>query len=107
MCTPPCRHPPPPQGSGAGLDGGDGSGGPQQAADQQALYQLPPNPDEGPLDPTYVHLFLLKYMCPVAACFGTLAPLVPGRGPPDVFECNVCSATRTEAQFMQELEQGS
>ena len=76
---------------------------------------LPPNPDEGPLESTYLQLFLLKYMCPVPGCFGTLAPLMMAGagaaaegGAPDegVHECNVCGGRRSEAQFMQVLEQG-
>ena len=76
---------------------------------------LPPNPDEGPLESTYLQLFLLKYMCPVPGCFGTLAPLMTTGagaaaegGAPDegVHECNVCGGRRSEAQFLQELEQG-
>ncbi len=74
---------------------------------------LPPNTEEGPMDPTYLQLFLLKYVCPEPQCFGTLAPLVPlapggGAGPGgEVLECNVCGAHRTEAQFLQDLEDGA
>ena len=32
--------------------------------DEALLRTLPPNPDEGPLEPTYLQLFLLKFMCP-------------------------------------------
>jgi hypothetical protein len=75
-------------------------------APDEALYQLPPNPDEGPLDPTYIQLFMLKYVCPAPGCFGTLAPLAPDQGPQDIYECNVCGARRSEVQFMQDLEHG-
>eukprot|EP00884_Botryococcus_braunii_P017329 jgi/Botrbrau1/427/Bobra.110_2s0077.1 len=48
----------------------------------------------------YIQLFLLKYMCPEVACFGTLAPR-PGEGRS---ECNVCGKMRTDQQFMAEVE---
>lgn len=58
-------------------------------------------------DPAYINLFLLKYVCPREGCYGTLAPL-PGQtaGQPGgpLFECNMCSGTRSEADFLAELE---
>lgn len=53
------------------------------------------------LDPGYLSVFMLKFMCPAADCCGTMAA-VEGT---DVCECSVCGFTRTEAQFMAELEQ--
>lgn len=54
------------------------------------------------MDPTYLHLFLLKYVCPKRGCTGgTLAPAAPGQ--PDVLRCNACGGERTEAEFMAEL----
>lgn len=55
----------------------------------------------GPLDPTYLQLFLLKYVCPLPYCFGTMAPVGPGMS---MHECAVCGHTRSEEQFLQELE---
>lgn len=54
----------------------------------------------GPLDPTYLQLFMLKYMCPVESCFGTMAAVL-GTG---VCECNVCGHRRSEAEFLADLE---
>ena len=53
-----------------------------QAAHRAALpcVQGPivaPPGEEGPLEPAYLRLFLLKYICPREACFGTMA-LQPG-----------------------------
>lgn len=56
--------------------------------------------DLGGMDETYLHLFLLKYLCPKEACFGTMAA-VKGT---DVVECSVCGSRRTEAQFLAELD---
>ena len=55
----------------------------------------------GPLDPTYLQLFLLKYVCPVPSCFGTMAPVSPGAS---MHECAVCGHCRSEEQFMSDLE---
>jgi hypothetical protein len=56
--------------------------------------------DRGPLDPTYLQLFMLKYMCPRESCFGTMAAVMGT----DACECNVCGQRRTEAEFLAELE---
>lgn len=54
------------------------------------------------MDPTYLHLFLLKYVCPRKGCTGgTLAPVAPGQA--DVLRCNACGGQRTEAEFLAEL----
>jgi len=57
--------------------------------------------EAGPLDPTYLQLYLLKYVCPIPSCFGTMAPVGPGVS---LHECAVCGHTRSEEQFLQELE---
>ncbi|BDA45650.1 probable histone-lysine N-methyltransferase SMYD1 [Coccomyxa sp. Obi] len=49
----------------------------------------------------YIQVFLLKYVCPQADCFGTLVPTQPGS---TVQECNMCGCRRTEAQFLADLE---
>ena len=59
---------------------------------------------EGGADPAYISLFLLKYVCPAEGCYGTLAPLPPGAGAGDQYECNMCGRRRSEAEFMAELE---
>lgn len=53
-------------------------------------------------DAAYIHIFLLKYVCPRGACRGTMAPLSPQQ--PDVLECSLCGGRRTEAEFLAELE---
>jgi len=68
--------------------------------------QLAPSSDgqgapQSEADPAYIHLFLLKYVCPRQGCEGTMAPL-PKQ--PDVLQCNICGGTRTEAEFMEEVE---
>jgi SET domain len=58
--------------------------------------------DVEPADPGYVQIFLLKYVCSQASCFGTL---VPEEGSVDkVAQCNICGYRRTEADFLQSLE---
>ncbi|MEW5313817.1 MAG: hypothetical protein WDW38_005354 [Sanguina aurantia] len=66
-------------------------------------YNLPVNsaPDDPPYEDTYVHLYLLKYLCPVPECYGTLAPTEPGS---TAAECNVCGGLRTDAQFLADLD---
>lgn len=78
------------------MDGGAAVAG-SSAADQ-SVQRL--EGEEGPADASYIQLFILKYTCPKPECYGTLAP-VQGT---DVYECNVCSGRRTEAEFMRELE---
>ncbi|KAF6257373.1 hypothetical protein COO60DRAFT_1233872 [Scenedesmus sp. NREL 46B-D3] len=53
------------------------------------------------LDPAYLSLFMLKYVCPHEGCFGTMAALQGS----DVCECSVCGALRSEAEFLAGLEQ--
>ncbi len=66
----------------------------------QRPITAPPD-EEGPLESNYLHLFLLKYMCPRPGCHGTAAPPAPGSG---LLECNVCGGCRSEQQFLKELE---
>ncbi|GIL75147.1 hypothetical protein Vretifemale_4926 [Volvox reticuliferus] len=66
----------------------------------QPIIRAPPG-EEGPLEPTYLRLFLLKYMCAAPGCFGTAAPVKPGS---TLLECNVCGCTRSEQEFLRELE---
>ena len=56
---------------------------------------------QGTADPAYIHLFLLKYVCPREGCGGTMAPLFLDSS---ALECNVCGGTRTEAEFLGEVE---
>lgn len=51
-------------------------------------------------DAGYIQMFLLKYVCPQADCFGTM---VPQEGS-DVYECNMCGFSRTNAEFLTELD---
>ncbi len=57
--------------------------------------------DPGPLDATYLQLFLLKHVCPVGGCLGLLAPQAAGA---KTLQCNVCGALRSEADFLAELD---
>jgi hypothetical protein len=77
------------QAAASGGGGGGGGGG---------------GDDRGPLEPTYLQLFLLKYMCPREGCFGTMAAVPGGAGAGGACECNVCGGVRTEAEFLAELE---
>ena len=77
---------PAPSSSAAAVGGG--LGGSATAGEEEAL------------DETYLQLFLLKYVCPRDACFGTMAPVFGT----DVLECCVCGSKRTESQFLAELE---
>lgn len=54
-------------------------------------------------DAAYIHVFVLKFVCPRDACGGSMAPLP---GVPDRLQCNLCRLERTEADFLAELEQG-
>jgi len=77
---------------------GQGSGG---AVTASSAPQQPGQEEQEALDPTYLQLFLLKYICPKRRCFGHMAPTEPGS---DVCECNVCGSRRSEAQFLAELD---
>jgi SET and MYND domain-containing protein len=60
------------------------------------------------LEPGYLSVFLLKYLCPKEGCGGTLAPVQGSSSSSsggEVCECSVCGALRTEAQFLAELQQ--
>lgn len=52
------------------------------------------------IDSSYVQMFLLRYLCPKDDCGGTLAPVLGT----DAQECNRCGHTRTNAEFLAELE---
>jgi SET and MYND domain-containing protein len=85
-----------PQGEAEGSACGHVQPGQQQAPPQQAE-------GGGGVDPAYINIFLLKFVCPVEGCGGTLAPLPPP-GATDHFECNMCGRRRTEAEFLAELQ---
>ncbi len=53
------------------------------------------------VDESYIHVFLLKYVCPKEECGGTMAPLFGS----DRSVCNMCSHIRSEQEFMEEMEQ--
>jgi hypothetical protein len=55
--------------------------------------------NEGVTGP-YIQLFLLKYVCPRVACFGTLAPRLGER----CSECNLCGKTRSDDDFMAAVQ---
>lgn len=53
------------------------------------------------IDPAYLSLFILKYMCPQEGCFGVMAAVAGA----EMCECSVCGFTRTDQQFLAGLEQ--
>ncbi len=55
------------------------------------------------VDDQYLMMFLLKFVCPVEECGGTLAPVAPGDGQ-GAHECNVCGRVRSAEEFMQQLQ---
>lgn len=57
--------------------------------------------DREAMDPVYLQIFLVKYLCSQPGCFGTLVPQALGS---TVHACNVCCKARTEAEFIAELE---
>ncbi len=63
----------------------------------------------GAADEAYIGMFLLKYVCPVEECGGTMLPpptgdLVPADGTTS-FKCNMCGLLRTEEQFMAAVQE--
>ena len=54
-------------------------------------------------DPSYVAVFLLKYVCPSPGCGGTLAPASVAGSSNGTHVGNVCGAQRTHAQFLAAL----
>lgn len=60
------------------------------------------NPNNENVDEGYVSIFLIKYLCPDPDCEGTMVPVLDD--PEKSLVCNVCSAKRTEVQFMSSLE---
>lgn len=59
------------------------------------------DPSRQGVDEAYIHVFLLKYICPTPDCGGTMAPLLGT----DKAECNMCSHVRSEQDFMEEMKQ--
>lgn len=60
---------------------------------------------EDGLDGSYVHMFLMKYVCTQSDCFGTLVPAA--QRDDGLAVCNVCGRGRTLEQFMAELTAGA
>ena len=89
------------RGGDHGMEEVGGSGDARAAATAAAPMGEEQQQQEGEVGAGYVNIFLLKYVCPRRACYGTLAPLAPGA---DVAECNMCGARRSEAEFLAELE---
>lgn len=85
--------------AGGGADAAGTEEEPDMADVQGPIVAAPG--EEGPLEPAYLRLFLLKYICPKDACFGTMALQQPGS---QVLECSVCGGTRTEQEFLEDLE---
>lgn len=48
----------------------------------------------------YINMFLMKFVCPKAECFGTMAPAGPAS---ETLQCSMCNHYRTEAQFLAEM----
>lgn len=60
------------------------------------------NPKNEVADEHYVSVFLLKYSCIDEDCEGTMVPVLGSQDKAQI--CNVCSKSRTEAEFLQELQ---
>ena len=65
--------------------------------------------DAGVADEAYIHMFLLKYVCPIDECGGTMIPpatgdLVPADGTSS-FKCTMCGLHITEEQFMAAVQE--
>ena len=56
-------------------------------------------PDDENLQ-NYIDAYLLKYTCGEPDCFGTMAPVKST----DRRQCNFCGSTRTEQEFLDELQ---
>ncbi|KAL6760832.1 hypothetical protein V8C86DRAFT_2546141 [Haematococcus lacustris] len=55
----------------------------------------------GPLEATYLQLYLLKFVCPRPHCLGTMAPTNVGSS---VMTCAVCGCQRSEQAFLEDLD---
>ena len=64
-----------------------------------AYHVLSAATDDGGLQ-NYVDAFLLKYTCGEPDCSGTMAPI---KGT-DRRQCNFCSSTKTEEEFLAEMQ---
>ena len=76
----------------------------EESVDAQDFGKATDKPNQAarqPVDASYIHVFLMKYVCPVPECGGTLAP-VPGS---DRAECNMCGAFRDEQDFLREVQE--
>eukprot|EP00873_Tetraselmis_striata_P004402 jgi/Tetstr1/424666/TSEL_015188.t1 len=56
---------------------------------------------EDDVQDTYQYMFITKHLCQHNECFGTMAPTAPNS---EVLQCNMCGSTKTEAEFLAELE---
>ncbi len=57
--------------------------------------------DDGKADEAYIGMFVLKYVCPIEDCYGTMIPKYRR----DSYTCNMCGFQRTEQQFLAAMEQ--
>ncbi|GFH29424.1 SET domain-containing protein [Haematococcus lacustris] len=55
----------------------------------------------GPLEATYLQLYLLKFVCPRPHCLGTMAPTDVGSS---LMTCAVCGCQRSEQAFLADLD---
>ncbi|KAJ9507575.1 hypothetical protein QJQ45_019243 [Haematococcus lacustris] len=58
----------------------------------------------GPLEATYLQLYLLKFVCPRPHCLGTMAPTDVGSS---LMACAVCGCQRSEQAFLADLDAAS
>lgn len=56
---------------------------------------------EDDVQDTYQYMFVMKHLCRQNECYGTMAPTGPNS---EILQCNMCGATKTEAEFIAELE---
>ena len=93
------------EGGGGSCDhdhsGGDCCGGDDASPKGPASEEAAAAAAAG-VDLTYVSLYVLKHVC--GECLGTMAP-VPGQGADAPCVCNRCGATRTQAEFLERVEE--
>ena len=76
----------------------DGGGGADDEANNTSA-------DGAAVDPSYIDVFVMKFVCPHEGCQGTMAPKIPGvPQSAQVLECSVCGRFRTEEEFMKDIE---
>lgn len=73
------------------------------AGSEASMMDLSAGYNDGrePYDPSYVQIFLMKYLCTNGECYGTYVPCAHD---PTLMICNMCDTERSEAEFLEYLE---